>query len=202
MTLKIPCNQEIEISVILTLQSCPLPIESSVSFKKLTICTTFTHVFFKISSVLTDSKNKKWLSFGKSIPKRSMVWLPTLTKILSNEVLHNSHSSPSHIKLVKWSPSLTCFFWSSQFLRHDRWIYFIVPEHLHGAINCPSFSWRSSSPKHILQVDPLAFSYSSSIFSNESSFILALTFYLTLILCLVCSSMSNSVLSILSLMIL
>jgi len=149
-----PWSQEIEMSVILTLQSCPLPIDSSVSFKKLTMWTTFTHVFLRISSVFTDSKNKKWLSLGRSMPRRSMVWLPTLTKMLSNEVLHNSHSRPSHMKLVKWSPSLTCFFWSSQFFRQERCIYFIVPEHLHGAISYPSFSYRSSSPKHILQVEP------------------------------------------------
>lgn len=191
-----------EISVIRTLQSWPLPIERSVSLRKLTICTTFTHVFFKISSVLTDSKNKKWLSFGSSMPRRSIVWLPTFTKILSNEVLHSSHSRPSHMKLVKWSPSLTCFFWSNQFLRHERWMYFIVPEHLHGAISCPSFSYKSSSPKQILHVDPFAFSCSSRILSNESSFILGFTFYFTFSLCLVCSSMSNSVLSILSLIML
>lgn len=73
ITLKIPWRRDIEISVILTLQSWPLPMLNSFSLRKLTIWTTFTHVFFKISSVLTDSRNRKWESFGRSIPNRSIV---------------------------------------------------------------------------------------------------------------------------------
>lgn len=164
-----PWSLEIEMSVILTLHSWPLPIESSLSPLKSMMCTTFTLFFFKISSVFTDSKNKKWEFFGKSIPRRSIFHFPSFTQMLSKDVLQSSHSNPSHMNEVKWVPSLTCFFWSSQFLRQERWMYFIVPEHLQGEMSWPSGS-SSSSPRHILHVVPFSIlpSYLSRISSRES----------------------------------
>jgi len=123
--------------------------------------------------------------------------------MLSKEVLHSSHSSPSHMKEVKWSPSLTCFFWSNQFFKHERWMYFIVPEHLQGDIKWPSFKLGSSSPRQIRQVYPSIFSsYWFRIYSSESSFFFfnyAFDFRFNYFL--VCSSKSISVLSRLSLII-
>ena len=109
--------------------------------------------FFMISSVLIASRTKKCPFLGTLYPSK-LIFFPLWLIVDLNSSFHSSQNIVSHRNDLKWTPSFVAFLLSSHSVRHFKWIYFIVPEHLQGDMSGSAASVLSSE-RQILHTQSL-----------------------------------------------
>ena len=114
---------------------------------------SYLFLLTRSSSVTTDPSEKTWPG---------------------NRCLQSSHSSAFQQYVLTQSPSFFDLLELSHSRRHPRWMWLMVPAHLHGDINGSSFSF--SSPRQILHT---FYSYASLAFWINISFLACACFCLS-----------------------